>query len=59
MTARGVSRLPEVWGSGPEALLPLAEHAAVAAGRWVAENSPAVVRERLLPRFIESFEDAV
>jgi hypothetical protein len=61
---RGASRRPrwpaaaEVWESGSGALLPLAEHAAATAGRWVAENSPAVVRERLIPRFIESFRDA-
>jgi hypothetical protein len=50
--------LPAVLESRADALLPLAEHAAVAAGRWVAKNSPAVVRERILPRFIESFQDA-
>jgi hypothetical protein len=47
-----------IWESGGDTLLPLAEHAAGAAGKWVAENSPAVVRERLIPRFIESFRDA-
>jgi hypothetical protein len=44
--------------SGSDALLPIAEHAAAAAGKWVAEKAPDVVRDRLLPRFIESFRDA-
>jgi hypothetical protein len=44
--------------SGFDSLLPLAEDAAAAAGKWVAENSPPVVRDRLLPRFIDSFKAA-
>jgi hypothetical protein len=39
-------------------LLPLFDKAAGAAGRWVAESSPDVIRDRLLPRFIEGFTDA-
>jgi hypothetical protein len=38
--------------------VPLAEQAADAAGKWVAENSPDLVREHLVPRFIEAFQDA-
>ena len=38
--------------------MPLAEEAADAAGKWVAENAPDVVREQIVPRFIESFQDA-
>ena len=44
--------------SAPDALLPLAESAAEEAGRWVAKNSPALVRDRLLPRFIDAFKAA-
>ena len=44
--------------SAPDSLLPLAEAAAEEAGRWVAKNSPALVRDRLLPRFIQAFKDA-
>jgi hypothetical protein len=46
------------WESGSDALVSLAEDAAEMAGKWVARNSPALVRERLLPRFIDSFKAA-
>jgi hypothetical protein len=45
--------------STSDSLLPLAEAAAEEVGRWTAKNSPAVVRDRLLPRFIEAFRAAV
>jgi hypothetical protein len=44
--------------SASDSILPLAEAAAEEAGRWAAKNSPALVRERLLPRFIDAFEAA-
>jgi hypothetical protein len=50
--------LQSVWESASDSLVPLAEHAADAAGKWVAENSPDLVREHIVPRFIESFQDA-
>ena len=56
---RGGGMLQSVWESASDSLVPLAEQAADAAGRWVAENSPDLVREHLVPRFIESFQDAV
>jgi|SRR5581483_5382456 len=46
------------WESASDTILPMAEEAADAAGRWVAEHAPEVVRERVLPRFIQSFNDA-
>jgi hypothetical protein len=52
------SLLVTVWESASGALLPLADEMAGAAGEWTAKHSPAVVRDRLLPRFIESFNDA-
>jgi hypothetical protein len=52
------SLLATVWESASGALLPLADEMAEAAGRWTAKHSPAVIRDRLLPRFIESFQDA-
>lgn len=55
---RGDSLLATAWGSASHSLLPLAEDAADAAGKWAAKNSPAFVRDRLLPRFIESFKAA-
>jgi len=56
--ARGSSLLSTVWDSASGSLLPLAEEAAEAAGRWTAENAPDVVRDQIVPRFIESFNDA-
>lgn len=56
---RGGGMLQSVWESASDSLVPLAEQAADAAGKWVAETSPDLVREHLVPRFIESFQDAV
>jgi hypothetical protein len=50
--------LSSVWESASDSLVPLAEEAADAAGKWVAENAPDLVRDRIVPRFIESFQDA-
>ena len=44
--------------SASDHLLPLAEAAAEEAGRWTAKNSPALIRDRLLPRFIDAFKAA-
>ena len=44
--------------SASDSLLPLAEAAAEEAGRWTAKNSPALIRDRLLPRFIDAFRAA-
>ena len=55
---RGGGMLQSVWESASDSLVPLAEQAADAAGKWVAENSPDLVREHIVPRFIESFQDA-
>jgi hypothetical protein len=55
---RGSSFLATVLDSASSSLLPLAEEAADAAGKWTAENAPDVVRDRIVPRFIESFNDA-
>jgi hypothetical protein len=52
------SFLESVWESASDAMVPLAEEAADAAGKWVAQNAPDLVRERIVPRFIESFNDA-
>jgi hypothetical protein len=56
--SRGGSLLDTVWESASDTLLPVAEDAAEAAGKWVAENAPDVIRDRIVPRFIESFTDA-
>lgn len=54
----GSSLLATVWDSAAGTLVPLAEEAADAAGKWTAENAPDLVRDRIVPRFIESFTDA-
>mgnify|MGYP001038711928 CR=1 FL=1 len=38
--------------------MPIAEDAVASAGKYLAENAPDVVRERLVPRFIEAFNEA-
>jgi hypothetical protein len=54
----GGSLVSTVLDSASSSLLPLAEEAADALGKWTAENAPDVVRDRIVPRFIESFNDA-
>lgn len=46
------------WDAARDALGPAAEDAAAALGKFVAQNAPDVVRERIVPRFIESFNEA-
>jgi len=46
------------WDSASDVVLPMAEDAVAAAGRYLAERAPDVVRERLVPRFIEAFNEA-
>ena len=41
-----------------DALVPAAEDAARAAGEYLAKNGPEIVREKVVPRFIESFNEA-
>jgi len=45
------------WEAASDALLPLAENAADAAGRYLAQKAPSVVRERIVPRFIDAFQE--
>jgi hypothetical protein len=46
------------WDAARDALGPAAEDAAAAVGKFVAENAPEIVRDRIVPRFIESFNEA-
>ena len=46
------------WDAASGALIPLAEEAAEAAGKFLAEKSPEIVRQRIVPRFIEAFNNA-
>jgi hypothetical protein len=52
------SMLSGGWEAARDALVPAAEDAAGAAGKYLAENAPDFVREKIMPRFIESFNDA-
>jgi hypothetical protein len=52
------SMLAGGWEAARDALVPIAEDAAGAAGEFLAQNGPDVVRERIVPRFIESFNEA-
>ena len=46
------------WDSAQGVILPMAEDAVAAAGKYLAEEAPDIVRERLVPRFIDAFNDA-
>jgi len=45
------------WDAASDVLLPLADDAAEAAGKYVATHGPEILRERIVPKFIESFND--
>lgn len=46
------------WEAARDALVPAAENAASAVGTYLAENGPDVIRDRIVPRFISSFNNA-
>jgi hypothetical protein len=46
------------WDAASDVLLPLADDAAESAGKYVATHGPEILRERLIPKFIEAFNDA-
>jgi len=46
------------WGAAQDAIVPLAEEAAGAAGTFLATSGPEIVRETILPKFIDSFNEA-
>jgi len=46
------------WEAARDALLPAAEDAAAAAGEYVAEHGPDILRDRIVPRFVDSFNEA-
>jgi hypothetical protein len=46
------------WDAARDMLLPIAEDAAASAGKYLAENGPELIKERIVPAFIEAFEDA-
>ena len=46
------------WSAAKDSLLPFAEDAAGAAGDWIGRNGPDYVCEKIVPRFIDGFENA-
>src|SRR5207248_815949 len=46
------------WDAAADTLVPIAEDAAGAAGRYVAKRGPDFLKERIVPKFIEAFNDA-
>jgi len=46
------------WEAAADVLIPMAEDAAGAAGKYLAEHGPDVIKERIVPSFIEAFNDA-
>ena len=46
------------WDAARDAVIPLAEDAAGAAGTWLAKSGPEIVRDKIVPRFITSFNEA-
>jgi hypothetical protein len=52
------SALAGGWEAAREALLPAAEDAAGAAGEYVAQHGPDILRDRIVPRFVDSFNEA-
>jgi len=44
------------WEAARDSLLPFAEDLAGTAGEWVGRNGPEVVRDTLVPQFINGFE---
>jgi len=52
------SALAGGWEAARDALLPAAEDAAGAAGEYVAQHGPDILRDRIVPRFVDSFNEA-
>jgi len=52
------SILGSAWDAASEQLLPVAQDAAAALGATVARKAPDTVRDDLMPRFIEGFQEA-
>jgi hypothetical protein len=50
------SMITSGWDAARDSLLPLAENAATSAGEFLAQSGPELVRETLVPSFIEGFE---
>lgn len=55
---RRPSLLASAWRAAAEALIPDIEQAAEGVGRYVAEHAPELLRQRIIPRFIDAFDEA-
>lgn len=53
-----VAALLSAWEAAQEHVIPPAEGAMEAIGRYLATDAPEVLRDRLVPRLVEAFEDA-
>jgi hypothetical protein len=52
------SMISSGWDAAKDSLLPLAEDAAGRVGEFAAKSTPEIVRDRIVPKFIEAFEEA-
>jgi len=52
------SMMTSAWDSARDSLVPMLENAASSAGEYLAKNGPDVVRETIVPRFIDGFQSA-
>jgi len=50
------SMVSSAWDSARDSVVPMLENAATSAGEYVARSGPDLVRETLVPRFIDGFE---
>jgi len=50
------SMVSSAWDSARDSLVPMIESAATSAGEYLARNAPDVVRETIVPKFIDGFE---
>jgi hypothetical protein len=50
------SMVSSAWDSARESAVPMLEDAASSAGEYLGRNGPEVVRETIIPRFIDGFE---
>jgi hypothetical protein len=46
------------WDAAQDAILPLAGDAAAAAGKYLAQSGPDVVKDEIVPKFIDAFNEA-
>ena len=50
------SMVSSAWDSARDSLVPMIEDAASSAGEYLARSGPELVRDKIVPRFIDGFE---